>query len=272
LKKEKDEEMKIDVRDNFPDIKRMLGEQQRQMPFALAVALTRTAQDVKKAEQAEISKVFDRPTRYTLNSLWMKPAKKQDLEARVWVKDSERPDHYLLPQIMGGQRPLKRFEQLLVQRGLMRSSERAVPGAAAKLDGYGNMNRGQIVKILSQLQTFNLAGSDANASNSRRSKVKRAREAYFVSTGQGTHPYGGHSWSKGRMTQHLPRGVWVRKPHTALGSTVSPVLVFVPRASYRVRLRFFDVANATISRVFSGHLNASVQRALATAKPAGGAK
>ena len=34
----------------------------------------------------------------------------------------------------------------------MRKNERAVPGAAAKLDAYGNMGRGQIVQILSQLQ------------------------------------------------------------------------------------------------------------------------
>lgn len=264
--------MQIDVRDNFPDIKRMLGEQQRQMPFALALALTRTAQDVKKAEQAEINTVFDRPTPFTRNSLFVKTATKQDLLARVWVKDSERPNHYLLPQIMGGHRPLKRFEQLLVQRGLMRANERAVPGTAAKLDGYGNMSRGQVVKIMSQLQAFNLAGSDANATISKRSKAKRAREAYFVSTGKGTHPYGRHAWSKGRMAQHLERGVWVRTPAGALGTKVAPVLLFVNRASYRVRLRFFDVANATVRTQFPRHIEAAVARALATARPAGGAR
>jgi len=263
--------MHIDVRDNFPEVKRLLGEQQRQMPFALALALTRTAQDVRKAEQAEMSSVFDRPTRFTLNSLFLKAATKQTLEARVWVKDSERPDHYLLPQILGGRRPLKRFEQLLVQRGVMRSDERAVPGNAAKLDGFGNMSRGQIVKILSQLQAFNLAGSSANASSGKRSKAKRARETYFVSTGKGTHPYGGHSWSKGRMAQTLERGVWVRTPHGVLGSKVAPVLMFVPRANYRVRWRFHEIADATYRRVFPRHLDAAVTQALATARPPKGA-
>ena len=52
--------------------------------------------------------MFDRPTRYTQNSLFLQPATKQKREARVWVKDTERPDHYLLPQINGGNRPLKR--------------------------------------------------------------------------------------------------------------------------------------------------------------------
>jgi len=264
--------MRIDVRDNFPEVKRALAEQQAQMPFALALALTRTGQDVRAAEKAEITSVFDRPTRYTLNSLFLQPATKQKLEARVWVKDTERPDHYLLPQINGGNRPLKRFEQLLVQRGLMRSSERAVPGSAAKLDGYGNMGRGQIVKILSQLQAFNLAGSTANASSSKRSKAKRAGAVYFVSTGPGTHPYGRHSWSKGRMAQTLPRGVWVRKPDAVMGSKVSPVLLFVSRATYRSRWRFTEVAEATVQRVFPGHINAALAQALSTARPAGGAR
>ena len=50
--------MRIDVRDNFPDIKRMLGDQQRQVPYATALALTRTAQDVHKAERAEMQWTF----------------------------------------------------------------------------------------------------------------------------------------------------------------------------------------------------------------------
>lgn len=264
--------MKIDVRDNFPEVKRALAAQKEQMPFALALALTRTAQDVRTAEKAEITSVFDRPTRYTQNSLFLQPATKQKLEARVWVKDTERPDHYLLPQINGGNRPLKRFEQMLVESGLMRASERAVPGAAAKLDGYGNMSRGQIVKILSQLQTFKVAGFDANATGSKRSRAKRARETYFVSTGVGTHPFGGHSWSKGRMAQTLPRGVWVRKPHDVMGSKVSPVLLFVSRATYRVRWRFEQVAEATVQRVFPGHVTAALAQALRTARPTGGAQ
>lgn len=262
--------MKFDVRDNFPQVKRLLDEQQRQMPFAVALALTRTAQDVKKAEQAEMRSAFDRPTPFTLNSLFVKPATKQSLEARVWVKDTERPTHYLLPQIAGGDRSLKRFEQLLVQRGVMRPEERAVPGGAAKLDAYGNISRGQIVKILSQLQAFNLAGSTANASGGKRSKAKRAREAYFVSTGPGTRPTGKRSWRNGRMQQTLPRGVWVRKPHNVLGSFVQPVLLFVSRAAYRTRFRFDEVAQSTIARVLPGHLDAAIERALATARPSGG--
>ncbi len=264
--------MRIDVRNNYPDVRRVMADNQRQIPFALAMALTWTGQDVKKAEEAEMVSAFDRPTRFTLNALYMKGATKASLEARVWVKDSERPGHYLLSQITGGNRPLKRFEQLLVQRGVMRSNERAVPGAGAKLDGYGNMGKGQIVRILSQLQAFNLAGSDANATSSRRSKARRAREAFFVSTGAGTHPFGKHAWLKGNHAQHLPRGVWARTSFGAWGTAIKPVLLFVSKASYRPRWRFDEVARTTVARVFPRHVDTAVARALATVRPAGGVR
>lgn len=262
--------MQITVTDNFPDVKRMLGEQQGQMPFALALAITRTAQDVQKAERDEMGSVFDRPTRYTLNSLFLKRATKQTLEARVWLKDYYEPN-FLLPQIEGGARRQKRFEQLLVQRGAMASGERAVPGEGASLDTYGNMSRGQIVKILSQVKAFNLAGANQNASGSKRSKARRSREEYFISTGKGAHPRGRGAWKGGQHAQHLPRGIWVRTSFGAWGTAVKPVLLFVSRATYRVRFRFFDVANTTVARVLPGHIQSAVAHALNTARPAKGA-
>ena len=66
----------INIRDNFADVKRALGDQQRQMPFALSLAINRTLPDVRKAEQDAMRSGFDRPTRYTLNSLYIKPSTK----------------------------------------------------------------------------------------------------------------------------------------------------------------------------------------------------
>ncbi|MBJ2155276.1 hypothetical protein [Variovorax sp. IB41] len=260
--------MKLDVRDNFASAKAALQNDAKQAPFALAVALTRTVQDVRTDEKTEMGTSFSKPTSFTLNSLFIKPATKQTLTASVWVKDSERPSHYLLPQIEGGARQQKRFEQLLLQRGLMRANERAVPGIGAKLDSFGNMGRGQITKILSQLKTFNLAGSDANATDSKRSKSKRVREAYFVSTGQGTHPFGKRSWRNGRMKQHLPRGIWVRTA-SATGTTVKPILLFVSKAVYGRRFKFYEVADRTINRVFEGHFDREYAKALKSARPGG---
>ena len=53
-----------------------LKDNQKQINFALAVALTKTAQTLQAQQYGEIKKVFDRPTPYSLNSLYVKPATK----------------------------------------------------------------------------------------------------------------------------------------------------------------------------------------------------
>lgn len=258
--------MKVDVRTNFDAWTTALNVAERQVPFAAAQALTWTAKDVAGAETNEMSSVFDRPTPFTLNAPYVRPATKQTLQAEVGLKDQAGHRHYLPIEIGGGSRPQKGFERMLQRIGVMRADEVAVPALGAITDAYGNMSRGQIVKILSQLRAFYAAGYDANATNSRRSKAKRAREAYFVSTGKGTHPFGGHSWSKGRMAQHLPRGIWVRLAFGARETAVQPVLLFVSHASYAQRLRWPEVAAETIATRWPINFDRAFANALRTAR------
>jgi hypothetical protein len=257
--------LKINVTHNSRQVSAAIASAASQVPFALARALTKTAQDVRAGERKEMEAVFDRPTRYTLNALYMRPATKQRLQAEVWLKDSGRNDSFLLPQIEGGARLLKRFEQRLVMTGYMQPSERAVPAAGARLDQYGNMSRGQINQILSQLKTAVILGDYSNATDSRRSRAKRASEAYFVSRGPGSWR-GSGSWKNGLKSQHLPRGVWVRRSFGALGTAIKPVLLFVPKALYRKRFRFFEVAQEVTARQLDGHFSESWAIAMRTAR------
>jgi hypothetical protein len=242
--------VKIDIRDNIPQVRQALAGRQGNVRVALADTLSHLANKVRKAEQMAMQRVFDRPTAYSLNSLYSRPATVRSLESRVWFKDAygTRP-HYLEPQVRGGFRPVKRFEYRLMKHGYMQANERAVPAAGARLDAFGNMSRGQIVQILSQLRTTVLAGSTSDASNSRRSRAKRAKEAYFVSRGPGTW-VGGGAWKNGVKSQHLPRGVWVRRNFGAWGTAVKPVLLFVERAAYRARFDFFGIARDEVRRNF----------------------
>lgn len=260
----------VNVTSNLPQVQAALAHDAKQAGFALVVALTRTARDIKPAEIEEMRSVFDRPTRYTLNSVYVDPATKAKPEARVWLKDGDRPTHYLVPQIAGGGRPLKRFEEVMVQAGYMGRGERAVPGAGAQLDAYGNMSRGQIVQILSQLRAFNLAGSDQNATGSRRSRAKRAQVQYFLSRGRGAVT-GRGAWKNGMKEQHLPRGVWMREAFGAWGSAVKPVLLFVSRMQYRLIFKFREVAERVVARRFGGHFDQAYAQARRTARPAVGA-
>lgn len=250
----------------------------RQVQFATARALTRTAQHVREAEKREITAVFDRPTPWALNGLMVKPATRGDLTAEVRPKDARSKsatefDTVFRHHIKGGTREWKRSEHALRRIGVLPPNMAAVPGEAAQLDAYGNMSRGQIVRLLSYLQAFGEQGYSANSTAKTRARLaKRGRSAagfstiqgveYFVSKGKGNW-FGRRSWKQGRL-QHLPPGVWSRSG--THGSDLKPVLMFVRLPTYRLRFKFYDVANREIQARFEGELKRSFEEAMASAR------
>ncbi len=195
----------------------------RDLPFAAARALTWTAQDIQKNSRKWMMRVFDRPTRWTLNAAFVKSANKRTLSAEVYFKDfapkGTPAGKYLLTQIRGGRRPHTRWEKRLIHSGIMRSNEYAMPGKGLKLNAYGNVPRGVFSKVLAQLQL----GDSGIGNESRTSKaVKRGRGAarYFVSYGKDAPRIGSV-----RPT-NLPRGIWQRDRR----GTITPVFVFVSTA------------------------------------------
>lgn len=251
--------LNIDIRHNMADVAAKLRGMESRLPSIQALALTRTAQDVKAAEVALMGRVFDRPTPFTLKALFLKAATKTDQRAVVWLKDGYGTKaHYLLPQIAGGARPMKRFEERLRIIGAMRADERAVPAAGARIDSYGNMERGQIIQVLSQLSADVVAGHNSNATNSKRSKAKRAQVQYFLA-GYERSTFGSKRYGRGSVRQHLPRGVWLRR-QTAWGSAVKPVLLFVRGTNYSKRFDFYGTASATVKERYPVHFAAAIER------------
>lgn len=223
-----------------------LSDQARDVRFAAVLATTRTAQAVQRAEIAEMQRVFDRPTRWTLRGTYLKPATKADPEAEVRLKDdialAGAPAAAFLPaQIEGGPRRHKRFERSLQYVGLLPAGMYAVPGRGAQLDGYGNMNRGQIVKILSDLR----ATSDPtqHRSDVKKGRGKRKNERYKVI------PAG----------RRMPAGVYLQ------GATTKQqrlVIAYVKAPAYRKRLDWYGVAERTIDEEFPRQFEAALERAL----------
>jgi len=218
---------------------------------ALAKALTFTAEAVRKAEKDEMLRVFDRPTPYTLRSLYLAWATPQKLEARVWFKGADTGGfHYLKPQVYGGDRKQKLFESLFntigIQAGEMTRSEfYIVPGSAAKLDAYGNISRGQLRQILSALgKGARTLGYSANRTAASAKRKGKKLENYFVGApGNGSQPF----------------GVWQRFGF-ALGSAVKPVLVFVRKPRYKARFDFHGVAKRVAQIEFPGTLAREMSR------------
>lgn len=207
---------------------------ERRMNAAFATALTRTASAIRQDIRREMPRVLDRPTPWTLNSLFVKPATASALVASVDFKDDRASSnggtpatYYLLPNVEGGARRLKRLEVALQAVGALPSGYFAVPAAGAKLDAYGNVSRGQIVQILSQLRIQLLAGSNRNMSWDARSQIAAQRRA------------GGRFFVVAPGARAMQPGVYQRE---FIGRTVTPVFVFVRRANYRRRFDFYGMA------------------------------
>jgi hypothetical protein len=248
--------MKINVGNNFPDIARQIDELGRQSLFVTAVALTRTAKDVQGAIKGEMSRAFDRPTNYTLNSTYLKGATKGNLEARVWLKDNvfgkgTPADRYLAPQIFGGVRGHKGMEKALQAVGLMSVGQFAVPAAGAQLDANGNVKRSQIVQIMSQLRAQRAAGFESRATDSTRSKRTRARQGVTYFTVRTKH--GG-----------LQPGIYFKRKF-AHGTAVRPVFIFTSGIGYQPRFKFFEVGEETAQQRFPAHFQTEMDKASAQA-------
>lgn len=240
----------ISLNSNIGNVLSFVDKLNRQYPFAVASALTKTAGDVQAAIYDEQRSRFDRPTPYTMKALFIKKATPQNQTAEVAVKDrlysktSRSPADILGHQYYGGQRKRKAIEVYATRAGLIGPSEFLVPSEYAKKDAWGNMSRGQVAQIMSQIRI----GIDQYqyATKSSRSKLNQKKAgAYF--------------WSRGG---HLARGVWLRDGRFE----VVPVLMVESTVTYRQLIDVQGIGQRTAARTFDANFAASWRRALATAR------
>lgn len=120
----------------------------KQLPFATALALNDTAQDVKLREERQIEKDFDSPTPFTKRGLYLRRASKARLAAQVGFKPVQA--EYLRLQVTGGVRSPKR-KALVVPAGI-------------RLNKYGNMPRGTVARLAARKDVF-VAGRGRGATS-----------------------------------------------------------------------------------------------------------
>ncbi|WP_145517787.1 hypothetical protein [Yersinia mollaretii] len=208
-------EVKLDF--SAKEIERQLIRlESREIPFALALSATRTAQRAQAAIKQEISRVFDRPTPWILNSTYVLAASKKDPRAVVYAREwgGTPAPTTLTPQIEGGQRSYKRSEGHLRNAGYLPNGWQVAPGPGVRKDKYGNISRGQIQQILSGLRAHH--DPQQNMKSGQRS------EYFVVRPGQ---------------RSALQPGVWLR-----VGRQPSLVLTFISPPVYQQRLDWYGVA------------------------------
>ena len=224
------------------DIARFAREAGNQMPFATAKALTLSAKAGKEEIERQMPSLIDRPTPFTLRGLKLQPATKQRLEAKVEFRPGARD--WLAPIVFGHPRKVKAFERSIQGTGLIPSGHYAVPGAAAKLDAFGNMSAAQIRKVVSSIKGW--SGPSKQAGKRR------------VATGRGQTYFAGRPGGG-----KLPLGIW-EKTTFAHGSAIRPVIIFVSQTTYRKQLDVPGIARRVVLQRFPEELRQAVDFALAT--------
>lgn len=231
---------------------------QRQIPYATARALTKTVQFAALKEEQAMARDFDRPTPYTLNSLYITPATKQKLQAEVKIKDEAFKGNpairFLAAEIYGGVRRQKGFETLLQRNGLLPSGWYAVPASGAPKDSYGNVPGSFITRILSQVRAARDALTNETAKAKRTRNRRKTYGRYFVA-------YPGRE-----RTKHLTAGIYERISAFG-GSTIRPVFIFTSRKPrYRQRFKFFEIADQTARLRWPLEFALAMREAMATAR------
>ncbi|SDS20839.1 hypothetical protein SAMN05216421_1101 [Halopseudomonas xinjiangensis] len=229
----------------FAAARKELARQEKQIPFATALALTRTAQIAERAIKQEMESVFDRPTRWTLNSLRLIPAKKTKLQARVDLKDEAAKGvpaaRWLNPEIKGGPRQDKRSEKLLRARGILPNDKYIAPAKSMRLDKSGNVRLGQMQKILS-----GLGAQFDRYQNSTDSARSAANKRKFFVMYQGDKPLG--------IAERTSR------------RNIKLLLAFVSRPTYSKRLDFYGIGDRVAVKNLPIEMRKAFEQAIRTAR------
>jgi hypothetical protein len=244
--------MKVDISSNMDAVMKSLSNVAKQSTFATMQALNDTAYAVRADLQAGMRSNFDAVTPYMLRSIWARMATKQKLVASVWPRymggKGYDPEHILMPHVYGGNRKVKASERALQKIGVLPVGWSIVPGKACPLDGYGNPDRGAIVKMLSYMKAFGEQGYKANITDKKKESMKKAGARYMVSYGLG-------------KTKHLAPGIWFVD-----GLKIAPMFMFVKKAKYRKHFDYLGIADAAVSRTFAPAFNRRMANAMRTAK------
>jgi hypothetical protein len=239
--------VKIDIADAMRMVQSDLP---KAVPYVMAATLSGMAQQVRDGTIKQLPIAFDRPTPFTLRSVFTKPATTYRLQSEVYFPESQEASgmarrEYMRPGAEGtAARRQKRSEALLSKAGFLPPGWVTVPGRyamASLLDGHGNIAGQyyrQIVRSL-QLKTkvTRLAKPISAASQKRAARMGVENEFFAIAPGKNAMAAGG-GW--------LPPGVYKREGKG--GKVLRQYLKFVRRAAYKPRLDMQALAQKEVNQ------------------------
>ena len=216
----------LTVTHNLTQFKAQLASVGKQERYAMAVALTRTAQAVRDETPARLDRTLDRPTPFTKRGVYVQRATAQKLEAVVGFMDAQAA--YLRYQEEGGRRAPARRVIVLPSR--------------IKLDAYGSIPRAEFMRL------YLRAKSDKRATRalSRRLGISSKVDLFIGDPGEGR-----------------PSGIWQR---VAAGHLVPIVVFREAAVRYKPRLGWVDWGLKQARARIATEYRRALQAALATAR------
>jgi hypothetical protein len=233
--------MRIQVELDQAHLAAALRGQQRQVDYAIAVALTKTAKEIQKAMPAELDQIFDRPTPFTKRGTYLQSAKRDNLVAVVGFKSIQAK--YL-------QRQTEDNTYIPGEAGIK------LPGNI-QLNAFGNIPRGIIDKLKAAAQNGDLSAAIAKRLNANGNRRKGAKPIQLF-----------FGKPKGAGWEDAPLGIWRRVPGVSGGpGKLIPVIVFEDTpAKYKKKLDMEDIGRPLVQRHFKRLLDEAVRHALSTAR------
>lgn len=240
-------EIDLSFEDNLNEVLRQISDFERgQLPFAISKALNDTASTLRKELEGELDSVFDRPTPWIRRSPFMEPSTKSSLAAMVGIRDQGlrvTPAHYLQEHFEGGTRDNKPMEKAMRAAGILPAGWLVVPGDGVKKDGHGNVSKATIARVIRELK-----------GGGRRQTKAGTFRLFVVKPGE-----------TNRRLRHLAPGIWSTSK-VGDQTNITPVFLFVSRASYRKTLDLPQLGRKVVARDFGRNFNAAFARALRTAR------
>ena len=238
--------MKITVSSDLGVISGQLSAVQKQVPFAMASAITTTAKSARGALASEIGQVFTGPTPWIKSGTFSTSATKESLQAWVGIKDTgtrASQAKYLKESIGSGQRGSKPMELAMRSMGLLPAGWLVVPSKdGVKKDAYGNVPKATIKRVLDAVRQKQIARKGADS-----------YRVFVVRPGE----------SNPRIS-HLAPGIW-SSSRVGMQVILKPVFIFVQAAEYRKVLDLEKIVGGVVGQEFSSNFNGALQKAMSDA-------
>lgn len=157
---------------DIKDLSAKLQSLKKQIPFATAQALTSVARQIAAAEKTAFQRKLENPTPFTVNSVGSSGARRENLIAKVFVRDIAAG--YLEPLEFGGVHKLN-GQALLNPKNV-------------KLNKYGNLSRHKLSQLKAKPDVF-IGDIDGINGVWQRVKVKKGKKGKkrLKRSANGTH-------------------------------------------------------------------------------------